>query len=87
MYTKRTAREILCFASASEDIFAANTVLLEKDSHAIVVTPNYQSHETLPVAICAATGIPLDPDDEWSLDIDRVASGHGPGIYRFSLLN
>lgn len=77
-YQQRTANEILCFAGASEGIFAANTVLLDKDSHAIVVTPNYQSHETLPLAICAATGVPLDPDDNWSLDIDQVAAAIQP---------
>ena len=77
-YTTRDANEVLCFAGASEGIFAANSVILDKDSHAIVVTPNYQSHETLPVAICEATGIPLDPDDGWSLDIDRVAEAVRP---------
>ncbi|MEQ8206417.1 MAG: pyridoxal phosphate-dependent aminotransferase [Woeseia sp.] len=77
-YQQRTAADILCFAGASEGIFAANSVLLDKDSHAIVVTPNYQSHETLPVSLCSATGIPLDPDDHWSLDIDRVASAIRP---------
>lgn len=71
-YAGQTASDILCFAGASEGIFAANNVILDSDSHAIVVTPNYQSHETLPVAICEATGIPLDPEDGWSLDIDRV---------------
>ena len=74
LYVQRNADEILCFAGASEGIFAANSVILDKDSHAIVVTPNYQSHESMPVAICSATGVPLDPDDGWSLDIDRVAS-------------
>jgi aspartate/methionine/tyrosine aminotransferase len=78
MYTQRGANEVLCFAGASEGIFAANNALLDKDSHAIVVTPNYQSHETLPVAICEATGVPLDPDDGWSLDIDRVADAIRP---------
>lgn len=73
-YACQGADNILCFAGASEGIFAANNVLLDKDSHAIVVTPNYQSHETLPLAICSATGVPLDPDDNWSLDIDRVAA-------------
>jgi aspartate/methionine/tyrosine aminotransferase len=77
-YENRGAADVLCFAGASEGIFAANTVLLDKDSHAIVVTPNYQSHETLPLAICEATGVPLDPDDEWSLDIDRVAAAVRP---------
>jgi len=77
-YTNRNANEILCFAGASEGIFAANSVILDKDSHAIVVTPNYQSHETLPLTICEATGVPLDPDDNWSLDIDRVADAVKP---------
>lgn len=77
-YADRNASDILCFAGASEGIFAANNVILNKESHAIVVTPNYQSHETLPVAICEATGIPLDPDDGWSLDIERVAAAIKP---------
>ena len=78
MYRERCAAEVLCFSGASEGIFAANAVLLDKNSHAIVVTPNYQSHETLPAAICEATGIPLDPDDGWSLDIDRIAAAVRP---------
>lgn len=77
-YAAQAAKNVLCFAGASEGIFAANTVLLDKDSHAIVVTPNYQSHETLPIAICEATGVPLDPNDAWSLDIDRVAAAIRP---------
>ena len=78
LYATRSADDILCFAGASEGIFAANSVILDKDSHAIVVTPNYQSHETLPVAICEATGVPLDADDGWSLDVDRVVAAVRP---------
>jgi len=77
-YGGRTAADVLCFAGASEGIFATNHVLLDAHSHAIVVTPNYQSHETLPLSICAATGVPLDPDDGWSLDIDRVEAAIRP---------
>ena len=77
-YTKQSASDILCFAGASEGIFAANQVILDKDSHAIVVTPNYQSHETLPLALCEATGVPLDPNDNWSLDIDRISAAIRP---------
>lgn len=77
-YAHQDAGNILCFAGASEGIFAANSVLLDKDAHAIVITPNYQSHETLPLAICDATGVPLDPDDNWSLHIDRVAAAIRP---------
>ena len=53
-------------------------MILDADSHAILVTPNYQSHETLPLAICEATGVPLDPDDGWSLDIDRIKDAIRP---------
>ena len=77
-YQAQTPENVLCFAGASEGIFAANSVLLEEDSHAIVITPNYQSHETLPLAICEVTGVPLDPDDGWSLDIDRVKAAIRP---------
>ncbi|MFK7939943.1 MAG: pyridoxal phosphate-dependent aminotransferase [Roseovarius sp.] len=77
-YANQSADNILCFAGASEGIYAANSVLLDKDSHAIVVTPNYQSHETLPQAICSATGVPLDADDDWSLDIDRIKAAIQP---------
>jgi aspartate/methionine/tyrosine aminotransferase len=78
LYPGRNASEVLCFAGASEGIYAANRVILDKDSHAIAITPNYQSHESLPLAICGTTGIPLDPDDNWSLDIDRIAQAIKP---------
>ncbi|MFX0541632.1 aminotransferase class I/II-fold pyridoxal phosphate-dependent enzyme [Roseovarius sp. S4756] len=77
-YARQTAENILCFAGASEGIFAAKNVLLSKGDHAIVITPNYQSHETLPSMICEATGVPLDPDDNWSLDIDRIRAAIRP---------
>ena len=73
-YQQQTADDVLVFVGASEGIFAANTVLLDKDSHAIVITPNYQSHESLPNAIGEVTGVPLDEHDNWSLDIDRIKS-------------
>lgn len=53
-------------------------MILDADSHAIVVTPNCQSHEFLPLAICGATGVPLDSDDNWSLDIDRIGDAVRP---------
>lgn len=77
-YQQQSAENILCFAGASEGIYAANNVLLDSDSHAIVVTPNYQSHESLPQAICEASAVALDPDDNWSLDIDAVADAIRP---------
>jgi aspartate/methionine/tyrosine aminotransferase len=77
-YKSQHPENILCFAGASEGIFAANMVLLDQDSHAIVVTPNYQSHEELPASIGSVSGVPLDPTDGWSLDIDQVAAAIRP---------
>jgi aspartate/methionine/tyrosine aminotransferase len=78
LYTNSDSGNILCFAGASEGIFAANKILLDSDSHAIAITPNYQSHESLPLSICDTTGVPLDADDNWSLDIDRIAQAIKP---------
>jgi len=86
MYQGRGTDEILCFAGASEGIYAANNCILDKDSHAIAITPNYQSHETLPLAVCETTGVPLtppknnstDPEDNWTLDVDRIAAAVRP---------
>ncbi len=39
MYPARNADEVLCFAGASEGIFAANRVILDQHSHAVAITP------------------------------------------------
>lgn len=63
---------LLCFPGAEEAIYTAMQVLLDTDDHAIVVTPNYQSAETIPVSICEVSGVPLDIERGWDLDIDRL---------------
>lgn len=70
--------DILAFAGAEEGIFCAMHALLEKSDHAIVVTPNYQSSEELPRALCATTGISLDPDKNWALDLDQMRAAIRP---------
>ena len=39
--------------------FIAMQVLLSPDDHCIVITPNYQAAETLPLSICSVSGVPL----------------------------
>jgi aspartate/methionine/tyrosine aminotransferase len=70
--------DVLCFAGAEEGIYAAMHALLARDDHAVVVTPNYQSLETVPIAICSVTGVPLDPDRGWALDLDAVRDALRP---------
>ena len=46
------ADDILCFAGAEEGLYLAMQVLVGPGDHAIVVTPNYQAAETVPLALC-----------------------------------
>ncbi len=77
-YDTLKQEDILCFAGAEEGIYALYRVLLDKDSHAITVVPNYQSAETLPVLLCETTGIALAENENWTLDIDKVAAAIRP---------
>ena len=71
-YDTAIASNILCFAGAEEGVYIAMRVLLSKEDHAIVVVPNYQAAETIPLEICDVSGVPLDSNDNWALDIDQV---------------
>jgi aspartate/methionine/tyrosine aminotransferase len=84
-YNNLAADNILCFAGAEEGIYVAMHALLDKDDHAIVVTPNYQAAETVPLSLCDVTGVPLDPDRSWTLDIDWVAQAIRPNTKLVSI--
>lgn len=84
-YDDIDADDILCFAGAEEGIFAAMQVLLGPDDHAIVVTPNYQAAETVPGSICPVSGVALDPDNDWALDIDELRDALRPNTRVISI--
>jgi aspartate/methionine/tyrosine aminotransferase len=84
-YDDPTADDILCVAGAQEGIYAAMHALLGRDDHAIVVTPNYQSAETIPLGLSAVTGVALDPSAGWTLDIDAVARAIRPDTKLISI--
>ncbi len=71
-YEKMTAENILCFAGAEEGIYAAMKVMLKPSDHVIVVVPNYQAAETIPLSICEVSGVPLVEEQGWRLDLDAV---------------
>ncbi|MFE3492989.1 aminotransferase class I/II-fold pyridoxal phosphate-dependent enzyme [Streptomyces sp. NPDC059175] len=77
-YEKADADDVICFAGAEEALYLAMNVLLGPDDHAVVVTPNYQAAETVPLALCEVTGVALDPDRDWALDLDAVAAAIEP---------
>ena len=78
MYSTATAEDILCFGGAEEALYLAMQVLLGPDDHAVVITPNYQAAETVPLSLCAVTGVALDPARDWALDLDEVAAALRP---------
>jgi aspartate/methionine/tyrosine aminotransferase len=69
---------LLCFAGAEEGIYVVMKVLLQPDDHAIVITPNYQAAETVPLSICAVTGVALDIDRNWDLDVQKIRDAIRP---------
>jgi aspartate/methionine/tyrosine aminotransferase len=77
-YDTITSDQVLSFVGAQEGIFAAMHALLGPDDHAITVIPNYQSVESVPLSICDTTGVPLDPQNNWNLDLDQVRDAIRP---------
>ena len=95
-YDQMQADNILCLAGAGEGIYAAMRVLLSADDHVIVPVPNYQSAETIPLAICDVTGVPLRNDAStpsghnqsavnWRLDLDDIKAAVRPNTKVISL--
>jgi aspartate/methionine/tyrosine aminotransferase len=71
-YQDLEADDVLCFAGAEEGLYLAMQTLLEPGDHAIVVTPNYQAAESIPLAVCEVTGVAQDPENAWALDVDEI---------------
>ena len=84
-YDSVKPEHLLCFAGAEEGIYTAMRVLLNSDDHVIVVTPNYQAAETVPLGICEVTGVPLDIDRHWDLDLDLLRAAVRPNTKLISI--
>jgi len=78
-YEGVTPDHVLCFAGAQEGIACALRALLEPGDHAIVVTPNYQSPESIARSICQVSGVPLDESRGFALDLDAITAALRPG--------
>ncbi|MFF9641264.1 aminotransferase class I/II-fold pyridoxal phosphate-dependent enzyme [Kitasatospora aureofaciens] len=78
MYEQVEADDVICFGGAQEGINLAMQVLLEPGDHAVVLTPNYQSAETIPLSLCEVTGVALDERQDWALDLDAVEAALRP---------
>ncbi len=71
-YERIMPEDILCFAGAEEGLYCAMHALLERGDHAVVLVPNYQSMESVPRSICEVSGVRLQPENEWDLDVEQL---------------
>lgn len=78
--------DVLVSAGAQEAVACVLSALLGPDDHAVVVVPIYQPSELVVTRLCAADGVALDPAQDWSLDLDRLAATLRPNT-RLVLMN
>ncbi|MGV8924284.1 MAG: aminotransferase class I/II-fold pyridoxal phosphate-dependent enzyme [Ewingella sp.] len=71
-YDNISTGQIISFAGADEAIYASFLALLESSDHAIVITPNYQSLESVPLSRCEVTGVALEAENGWALEVEKV---------------
>ena len=70
LYTTLNQDQILTTAGAEEGIYCTLQALISPNDHVIVISPCYQSLETIPELIGAdITNITLKPERNWQLDI------------------
>ncbi|WP_237481445.1 pyridoxal phosphate-dependent aminotransferase [Lichenibacterium dinghuense] len=69
---------VLACNGAQEAIACVLRAVLRPVDHAVVVVPIYGPSELAVTGLCAASGVALDPDRGWSLDLDRVAAAIRP---------
>ena len=84
-YERVKPEDLLCLAGAQEGIYLAMRVLLDGDDHAIAITPNYQAAETVPLSICKVSGVPLDIERNWDLDLERIRAALRPNTKLISI--
>ena len=84
-YSQQSSENILAFAGAEEGLYVAMHCILKKDDHAIIITPNYQSSETIPASICDVSGIGLEADNNWNLDIQKIKEAIRPNTRLISI--
>jgi aspartate/methionine/tyrosine aminotransferase len=84
-YSKLSTENILAFAGAEEGLYVAMHCILKKDDHAIIITPNYQSSETIPASICDVSGIGLEANNNWNLDVQKIKDAIRPNTRLISI--
>lgn len=72
------AEDVLVCAGVQEAVTCVLRALLGPADHAVVVVPIYRPSELAVTSLCAASGVALDPDRGWRLDLDQIAAALRP---------
>ncbi len=81
-----TANDVLVTAGAASALFIIAISLLDKDSHLVVLRPNYATNIETPRTIgCDISYIDLDFDDGFRLDIGKIEAAIRPDTRYVSL--
>jgi aspartate/methionine/tyrosine aminotransferase len=79
LYPSLKMENILCFAGAEDGIFCALSTLLNKNDHAIVLTPCYQSLLEIPKLVGAnVSTVELKEENQWKINIDDITKEINP---------
>jgi aspartate/methionine/tyrosine aminotransferase len=73
----RSAEEVLLTVGTQEANYVLFRTLLDRNTHAVVVTPTYQALHTVPETVGSVTRVGLTPPD-WTLAVDAVADAIRP---------
>jgi aspartate/methionine/tyrosine aminotransferase len=73
----READEVCFTCGTQEANFLVFLSLLDREDHAVVVTPTYQALHAVPESVGGVTRVSLSPP-EWELDVDAVAEAVQP---------
>lgn len=84
-YERGRVEDILTFAGAEEGIYVSMKSILNSDDHCIVITPNYQSAQTIPASLCSVSCIDLDAKNNWSIDLDLLKKSIRPNTKLISI--
>ncbi len=72
-YVSLRPEDVLVFAGAQEALFWLFQDSAGPGDHVVLTVPGYQSIESLALATGAeVTGLPLEPENGWALDLDRL---------------
>lgn len=72
------ADDLLLFSGGKDGIFATLHAVLGADDHVVIITPNYQPLEEIPVSIASVSAVRLRPENNWQLSLDDIRAALRP---------